>query len=238
MSDKIKKAVVFDFDGTLSYKSINSWKSIWQYLGYSIEKDSYFSKLFMMFMNREISHQKWCDLTCDAFKDKQMTLSALSSAIQSTNLISGFENTMSALKNSDYSLHIVSGSIEQIITGVLKNNTQMFDSIKANKMFFNDGKYLERIEGTKFDFEGKALFIEKLKEKGLQAKDIVFVGNSHNDEWACQSGCKTICLNPKDTCETNSSVWNNVVKSNDIRSILPLIFKDKNLQINDMVQEN
>ena len=62
------KAVVFDFDGTLTYKSRNVWKAIWQDLGYDISKESYFAQIYMAFIRKEISHQKWCYLTCEKFK--------------------------------------------------------------------------------------------------------------------------------------------------------------------------
>ena len=38
--------------------------------------------------------------------------------------------------------------------------------------------------------------IELCKIKGYDPCDILFVGNSVNDEWVYQSGAKTLCVNP------------------------------------------
>jgi HAD superfamily phosphoserine phosphatase-like hydrolase len=227
------KAIIFDFDGTLTYKSRNVWKAMWQDLGYDISKESYFAQIYMAFIRKEISHQKWCDLTCDKFKERNMDVSILKNIAKEMRLINGFDETIKKLYNNGYSLHIVSGCIADVIKSVIgKENLKYFDSIKANEMNFDENGYLENIVGTKYDFEGKALFIEDFKAKtGCKAEDIIFVGNSSNDEWAHKSGCRTICINPENTCSTNKVVWNNLVENaTDLKSILPYLVKDNRLE--------
>jgi|GEM_PF-6536257 len=60
------QAIVFDFDGTLTHKGITrtTWESIWIGLGYSVDECI---SLHKKFDNKEISHQEWCDLTCEKF---------------------------------------------------------------------------------------------------------------------------------------------------------------------------
>lgn len=64
------KAVIFDFDGTLTEKKGNLWKRIWQSLGYDIGSDSYYVSLFKRFMSGNITHKQWCEFTLEAFKEK------------------------------------------------------------------------------------------------------------------------------------------------------------------------
>src|SRR5574344_656081 len=153
------KAVVFDFDGTLTYKSRNVWKAIWQDLGYDISKESYFAQIYMEFIRKEISHQKWCDLTCEKFRDKNMDISVLKNIAKEMRLINGFDEAIKNLHNMGYSLHIVSGCISDVIKSVIGNeNLKYFDSINANVMNFDEDVYLDNVVGTKYDSEVKALF--------------------------------------------------------------------------------
>ena len=41
------KTIMFDFDGTLTYKTKNTWKAIWEELGYDIKdpKSGYLSQM-------------------------------------------------------------------------------------------------------------------------------------------------------------------------------------------------
>ena len=154
----MQKAVFFDFDGTLTYKSKNIWKAIWKSLGYDTSKDSYFAKLFVDFMSNKITHQEWCNLTCEAFTEKGMNLNVLNELVKEIKLINGATETFKTLKENGYSLHIVSGNIIDVIEKVLGENVKYFDSINANDFYFNNNNELTYIKGTNYDFEGKAKF--------------------------------------------------------------------------------
>lgn len=220
-----QKAVFFDFDGTLTYKSKNIWKSIWQALGYDIDKNSYYSQLYIDFMSNKITHQEWCDLTCEAFKNKDMDINVLSSLVDNIKLIDGVAEVLKALKEQGYSLHIVSGNIIDVIEKVLGDNVKYFDSINANDFYFDNQHKLTYIKGTNYDFEGKASFINLYKEAtATPAKNLYFIGNGGNDEWAYLSGCHTICINPEDAEVSNKSKWHITIDNvNDLRDILPYI---------------
>ena len=219
------KTVIFDFDGTLTIKGANIWKSIWQNLGYDIGKGSFYRLLFSSFIDNRISHQDWCDLTCKAFQEKEMTKDLLLKIAGEVQLLQGAEDVFKVLKSKGYSLHIVSGNIQEVITLVLGENVKYFDSINANKLHFDESGKLTQIEGTNYDFEGKAKFVEEFKEKtDTDAKDIIFVGNGGNDEWVHFSGCKTLCINPDDAESTNQTKWHKVLDNvRDLRQIIPEI---------------
>lgn len=231
----MQKAVFFDFDGTLTYKSKNIWKAIWKSLGYDTSKDSYFAKLFVDFMSNKITHQEWCNLTCEAFTEKGMNLNVLNELVKEIKLINGATETFKTLKENGYSLHIVSGNIIDVIKKVLGENVKYFDSINANDFYFNNNNELTYIKGTNYDFEGKAKFIEQYKETtGAIAKNLYFVGNGDNDEWAHLSGCHTICINPENTDHNNKIKWHKTIDNvNDLRDVLPFIINKIEIRDNN-----
>ena len=67
------KAVIFDFDGTLTEKKGNLWKRIWKELGHDTGPDSYYVSLFKRFMDGNITHKEWCDLALVTFQEKGFT---------------------------------------------------------------------------------------------------------------------------------------------------------------------
>ena len=217
------KAIVFDFDGTLTYKSTNVWRALWKEIGESVGEDSKYRELYRRFMRKEISHQEWCDLTCEVFKAGGVDKAMVNKIARWTWLMPGAEDTFRLCKKRGLSLNIVSGSVCDVIYKVLGDNVKYFDSITANKMIFDaDGK-LESIKGTKYDFEGKARFIERLcMLKGISTKDVVFVGNSLNDEWVSTTGCKTLCINPSNSIGAIPNAWSKKLWDvQNLKEILP-----------------
>ncbi len=219
------KAVFFDFDGTLTYKNSNIWKEIWKRCGYDTSRDSYYSKLYSSFISKNITHQQWCDLTCNEFVKAHFTKSDLDDLVDNIQLIDGLSETLSALKENGYSIHIVSGSIDACIDRLLGDNKKYFDSINCNNMVFDENGYLCGIKGTNYDFEGKAKFIEEFKQQtNAKASDLVFVGNGDNDEWAHLAGCKTICINPENTDSNDTKKWHTSIDGvSNLTAILPLL---------------
>ena len=219
------KAVFFDFDGTLTYKGTNIWKKIWQRCGYSIDAKSYYAKLFRSFMSSKISHQDWCNLTCEEFKKAKFDYKTLVELAQDIKLINGLEKTLKTLKNEGYNLYIISGNISAVIDVVLGDKRKYFDEIKANNLQFDKKGRLQSIQGTNYDFEGKAKFILEFKEAtNSSAKDLFFVGNGTNDEWAHLSGCNTICINPEGADAGNNTKWHKCIENVDnLEEVLKII---------------
>ena len=216
-------AIMFDFDGTLTYKSPNIWKRLWQDLGYNTGTGSYFSCLFIQFMLGKINHKEWCDLSCEEFMKAGLSKKEIRNITKEIKLIDGAEETFKSLKAAGISLHIVSGNFEDVVLEVLGDNAKYFDSINCNKFVYDkDGKVTGIID-TKYDFSGKADFINEYKEKNnISASNICFVGNGDNDEWAYKSGCKTICINPEGTDHTDTTKWNRAIPHcTNLTQILP-----------------
>jgi HAD superfamily phosphoserine phosphatase-like hydrolase len=221
------KAVVFDFDGTLtkSADDLTTWEVIWQFLGYSINDCAL---LHGRFRKKEFNHEKWCNITRDRFREKGLNESHLAMIANRIELVKGTAETIMELKRRGIKLYILSGSIRQIIKVVLKDLWGEFEHIKANDMHFDSLGLLSNIQGTQFDFEGKAKFLsEVIEENNLRPYDVLFVGNSGNDVWAIQSGARALCVNPKLTDPDDTAHWTaSISKLDSLLEIMKFISPD------------
>ena len=216
------KAIIFDFDGTLTKKSLNTWKKLWEMAGYDTGKESYYASIYKAFINGEISHKEWTRLTKDCFVKSGLNVNHIMAVAKQMQLIDGLTGTLRVLKKNGIKLHLVSGGVDYVIKKVLGNNVEYFDSINSNKFIFNSNGDLVDIMPTNYDFQGKAKFIEEfIRQSGIKAEDICFIGNGNNDEFAHKSGCRTICINPDGTDVSNNTVWNkNIYDLTNLAQIL------------------
>jgi HAD superfamily phosphoserine phosphatase-like hydrolase len=209
------KAVVFDFDGTLTARADDetTWEKIWVKLGYSINDCS---DLHWKYSNGRFSHQRWCEITRDNFRGAGFSKKDLLEVARSIKLIDGVRETLDALRNRGIKLYILSGSIRQIINEVLGDLRRYFDDIKANDIYFDYNGLIKDIRGTRYDFEGKATFLSRVIEENSYAPyDVLFVGNSCNDIFASRSGARTLCVNPRGTEWNNKEHWTYLLRRMD-----------------------
>lgn len=215
------KAVVFDFDGTLTLASDHrtTWERIWIDLGYTIRDCA---TLHTRFQRQEITHPEWCNLTRDAFRKRGLTEAHLDRIAAEIQLVPGVRETVANLRKQGVLLYILSGSIKAIIRKVLGDLQLEFEEIKANEMSFDERGNLREIVGTPFDFQGKAVFLRRLiEDRALSPESVLFVGNSCNDIFASQSGVRTLCVNPRFTDPANEAHWTYAISEmNDLKEIL------------------
>ena len=227
----MKKAIVFDFDGTLTKKDQNIWKMLWNKCGYETGPKSLYVNLYIKHrINREISRQEWFDTTCMAFRVTRMNHKDLIDVSEQIELLPGTEKLIKTLHKKGYKLFIVSGCIKETIELVLGDLAKYFTHIESNTCEFDKDGHLTKLIPTKYDYEGKADFVEHssilagmnyLKQNGYNQKNIIFVGNGDNDEWVYKTGCTTICINPTLADYTNNIKWNKVYKDiNDITGLM------------------
>ena len=215
------KAIIFDFDGTITYKSKNIWSWVWAKLGLS----DVYHKLYEEYKAGKYNYQEWCDITCDIFRDKRLQYNDIKTAASETKLIKGFGETVKELKEKGIGLYIVSGSIIEGIELVLGENVKYFDKIIANHFVFDKKGVISRINATKYDYEGKSVFASELiKKLDISPKELCFIGNGDNDEWVYKTGCRTICINPDGADFSNTVKWSRCIQqSDDFRDLLPII---------------
>jgi HAD superfamily phosphoserine phosphatase-like hydrolase len=216
------RCVVFDFDGTLTRQNDRTtWELIWEELKYTVEDCA---KLHRDFTNRTITHTQWCERACEAFVSRELSEKTLSVVASRIQLMPGVKEVLELFLQHKIEVHILSGSIDQIIQGVLGSLANYFTNIQANSFKFTGG-VLSYIQGTNFDFEGKATYVTQLMQrKNYAPTDVLFVGNSSNDRWVSRSGVTTLCVNPHFTDGTDSKEWLHCIREmRDLREILKFI---------------
>lgn len=218
------KAIVFDFDGTLtSTKLRTTWELLWEMLGYDVQECR---NLHKQYDKSNFTHQEWCDKTAEKFIERNLTRQQVLELAKKIKLVAGCNKTLNVLKERNIKLYIVSGSIKDIIESVLGKAHVFFTEIKANEFIFDtQTSILNKIIGTKYDFEGKANYIQYIANKlEIATSDILFVGNSNNDMWAYLSGARTLCINPTLTNYHDDTIWHNtIVECKNLSEILPFI---------------
>ena len=218
------KVVVFDFDGTLTAKGTNVWREIWRKLGYNVGKNSYYKKLYNKYINKEINYKQWCALTCTAFQDRSFNKQVLDEIVSGIKLMKGVDELFDELHSKGIEINIVSGNILDAIEYVLKDKLKYINEIKANDFIFDNYGNLLSINGTDYDYEGKAKYIEEIASRlNISTKDVYYVGNSSNDEYVYLSGAKTICINPDETKTDDKNIWNTIIEIDDLNELLPLL---------------
>ena len=202
------KTIIFDFDGTLTKKHQNVWKYLWKELGYNTGKNSAQGTLFELFIRNKITYEKWVELTAYYFKKAGLNKSLLNKAIDDTVVLDGCLELFKYLKQKGYDIHIVSGGVKEVICKSIGSSIKFCTNIVSNDFIFNNNGYLETIKTTPYDYEGKALYIQKLiNEKGIAPTDILFVGNSDNDEYVYKTGCHTLCINAETKNANNTTIY-------------------------------
>lgn len=220
------KIVFFDFDGTITEKSKDksTWQLLWSKLGYG---DNECISLHRKYSNKEITHEEWCRLTKVKFIEKGLTKQQVEECAADITILPNVFEVIAELKKRGIKCYIISGSINTVIDYVLGKNTALFDKIVCNK-FYYDGDKLDEIVGTRYDFEGKAKFISEIaNETNISPKEMLFVGNSNNDEWAYKSGVNTLAVNPKLTNVYDRKTWNYLIGDlKDFKEVLPFVLPE------------
>lgn len=215
------KTVIFDFDGTLTKKSNEIWRNIWIKLNAAHIDDLLYTK----FNNGEIDYKEWCDEIEKEFIKRKFSTTILDELINNIEMMDDLKESLIDLKSAGYELCILSGGINYVITSLLKENTNFFNDIMCTKFIFNDNGTLIKIIDTDSDEEGKGRYITNyIKETKSNPKDIIFVGNGHNDRFVSSSGCTTICINPNGTNHLDKNIWHYYIENTDsLKDIVTLI---------------
>lgn len=213
------KTIVFDFDGTLTQKSHEIWTKMWERID-ALDVDY---EIYCKYRDKEIDYVKWCELIEIEYKKRGFSKDMLFEVADGMILMEHLEETLYTLKDNGYALYIISGGVEEVVKSKLGDLTKYFDGIYACGFKFDDNGLLTHIVPTRYDDEGKKLFIDEYcANTKTNPREITFIGNGDNDEYVYLSGCHTICLNPgKKTRFEDSTIWHNVIdNTKDMRDIL------------------
>ena len=207
------QAVFFDFDGTLTLKGSDgrtTWENMWTRCGYDV-KECY--KLHKQYERGDISHQTWCDITAEKFIVKGFNKSILDDMSKDIVLIPKIEDVFLQLKSRGIEIYVVSGSVKYLIEETLKGLCEYIEDIQANDFVFDKNGLLVEIKETPFDFGGKPRYIQEIvSKKKIKNDEVLFIGNSDNDEWVKKSGFKALCINPSRTSSHDKKKWTDYIR--------------------------
>ncbi len=221
--NKKTKLVIFDFDGTLSKpdKINNTWARIWNKIDMLDEDD----RLFELYKNKEITYLQWVDEIVKIFRNNNVTNAMFTSLANEIELLDNCEKVFKIFYEKGIKICILSGGVKNIIEEKVKNFSKYITKIEAESLTLDENGVVNGAKLSDSNIEDKSHFILKqIKEYDLKKEEVVFVGNSYNDEEAYKSGATTICINPVETDYTNKTIWTYYIEqTNDLSTILPFI---------------
>ena len=209
------KAVIFDFDGTLtkSRKGSNCWYEVWKYLD-DLKYDDY---LYGMYKHKEINDQQWFDLIVKRYIEKGVKRQYLTEIANTIEVIDGAQQTLKILHDNGVKVFILSGGIRQIIEDILEREQirEYITAIESYDLLFDKEGNLTGFQRPKsHNPENKNECVDLIKREYRLAKDdVLFVGNGANDEKVYLSGVDTLCINPDDADITNQTVWHHSIEN-------------------------
>ena len=224
------KAVVFDFDGTLTIKKGDktTWHMIWEHLG-RIDGLNKRKDLHTRYKRCDLKYKTWCEKTAEYFKEKRLDENALLEISKKIKLAKDINKTLKILSSNNIPLYICSGSIDIIIENSLGSLKDFFSGISSNKFYMRDG-YLDEIKGTEYDYKEKGTYIIDVvakRENIENISDILFIGNSDNDEEVILSGAKTLLINPAQTSSDKKKWMYTLDRIDNLLEILPFVLPSK-----------
>lgn len=220
------KIAFFDFDGTMTTNKFTAWEVIWETLGFHMGECE---ALHRKFMNRDITHEQWCNITEEYFKSKGLNLNIMKTIADNIEMLNYVEETIKILNSHNVKMYICSGAIDTLIELKLKDISDYFIDKRSNSFAYDRMGNFQYIKGTKYDFEGKAKYIDLIlsKNHNVSANDCIFIGNSINDELVFKSGVKTLAVNPMNTAKYDRKIWNyNAGSIEDFRKIIPYVLPE------------
>ncbi len=214
------KAVIFDFDGTLTDSKEYSWQTIHRCL--KIDPDI-IKKAHKDFAEKRFSYQDWVDHDIELWKSKDANKEMLLGCIKDIHLMPNAIETLTELKNRGIKIIcLVSGSVDFLLEKLIPNYKDFFDHVFINKIVFDEkGDIIEGV-GTPFDMETKVDGVKHIcKEENILTDDVIFVGDSKNDLGIIGNVGLFIAIAPKDDeLKAKADV---VIENKNLKEILKFI---------------
>ena len=105
---------------------------------------------------------------------------------------------------------------------MIPNADELFDDIYINRLKFDDAGVVAGVEATPYDFEGKAVALEKMcADRGLLVEQAVFVGDGFNDAHVGAKAGLSIAYPPRDY-ETEAAA-HVLIKEDDLMRVVEAV---------------
>jgi phosphoserine phosphatase len=210
--------------------AVSTWDVLFQELGiYNVHEKlaQNYAKGFFK------SYREWTEAACRILKSVGLDKKTFQNIINRRPLSLGAVELFKILRDYGIKTAVITGSFEALAQRASRE-LGGFDYILAHcKLIFNDDGFLEDWELNDTDYKDKAEFIRNIaKENQIPLDQCAYVGDDVNDIEAFKIvGCPIAfnCRKPKVLRAARV-----VIESNDLRAILPHLYKEKEENIAKM----
>ena len=215
--------VAFDVDGTLIVHP--EGKTVWEVLNRAFTgSDDQNSERLQDYLAGRLSYADWVALDVGSWQKHGARRDRMVASLDGLSLVKGAREALGELKARDVRLAIISGTLDLLLETLFPDHP--FDEVYTNHVHFDGEGRISGWAATPFDMEGKGVALRSIAmREGIALDRVAFVGDSTNDLSAARiAGC-TIALNPKSA--ELERVASAVVRSDDLRAILPYLIEEK-----------
>ncbi len=207
------KLAILDIDGTILQTAS------WQYIHQSLKTWSHAKEYRNQFFQNKISYEKWAEL--DAALWKNQPSGKIDKIVKQMPYTRGAEQTISSLKQEGVKTYLLSAGLTQVARRIHEETGS--DGYIANTLKISEGFLTGEVEvNVSFNNKDKHL-CDILKKFDLSADECAAVGDDPTLISLFKKVGLAIAFNPTDeSVEKHAHI---IVKSNDLRSILPYILK-------------
>ncbi len=213
--------ICFDVDGTLIDDTVFIWQTLHDYFETDVREREYWYKAYFA---GKITYAEWARKDVEMWMEKGVDKRSIFRAMENLKPMHNAEAVISSLKEEDFKLGIVSGSLDIALEKALPNAMPYFDGIYLNRLVFDSEEKLTGIIPTPYDIENKAAGLRKMsRELDIPLSRTVFIGDNFNDVSIAKEAGLSIAFNCKSDALANVSDY--LVQGKDISKTLPIIKK-------------
>lgn len=219
------RAVAFDCDGVLA-NNASSWQNIHEYFGTEN------SEMLAKFLRKEITDEEFVEDDLRMWREVQPFIhrDEIMRCYSGIKLMPGAREVVGELQARGILVAIVSSGVDLLIGSI----AQMLkvDDWAANGFEWDEDGWLVKGLPTRVLTHNKGLMVEKLARiNGLNASEIISVGDSSSDLSMMIDGSHFIGFNPRRTKAKVAfeEAGVPIVEEKDLRLIWPLIFPGESL---------
>jgi len=214
--------IAFDVDGTLVESP--GGLTVWEVLNKRFVGSSAINReRYEQFKRGKLSYPEWVTLDVQGWREAGACRDDLIDALEPLRLVRGARETLRALRDGGHRLIVISGTLELMLETLYPDHP--FEAVFANRIHFDDEGRISGWEATPFDMKGKAEALRAYSvDHGIPLERCAFVGDSSNDVWVARAAGFSVAINPR--CEELERAANAVIRSDDLRAILPCLIGD------------
>lgn len=220
LKDTKIKAIIFDFDGTISMpcKYSNGWSKIFE----KIHMESEDERLYKLHKEGKLNYDEWENEILKIYRDCGVNSKFFKDIAKDTILLKNTTKVFKALYKKGIKIIILSGGIKNIIILALGKACKYVYRIEAQEFLFDKDMVVNDIKKLDHYVEDKSQFTSYVLDMlELHPDQVVFFGNDENDEDVYKTEVKTICINPITKNYNDRRIWSEVIlKTDDLSSIL------------------